>query len=300
MPKKKQAEVLTETDEDLLWAKGLLGDETPKILLDTVVFYNGLYFALRSGREHRQLRHSPCQVEVVEKPGERPYLLYHEDTSKNHPGGLKGRKTTPKVVVHHSNTENPERCFVTLFKKYRQLCPKDPVANSFYLQPSRTPTDTCWYTRQPLGHSTLGGTVARLCKQAGIEGYKTNHSLRATATTRLYESGVDEQQIMERTGHRSLEGVRSYKRTSDKQRQALSDVLNREDHHSTRQTPQFTAVTQPPAACAFTSQQQLRSLSLPAASFNDCTVNFFIGATTTMESRPKRRRSLVIDDSDSD
>ena len=129
---------------------------------------------------------------------------------------MKGRKTTPKVVVHYSNTENLERCFVTLFKKYRQLCPDDPVANSFYLQPSRTPTDTCWYTRQPLGHSMLGGTVARLCKQTGIEGYETNHSLRATAITSLFESGVDKQQIMERTGHRSLEGVRSYKRMSDK------------------------------------------------------------------------------------
>ena len=48
-------------------------------------------------------------------------------------------------------------------------------------------------------------------KEAGIQGYKTNHSLRATATTRLYESRVDEQQIMERTGQQRLEGVRSYR-----------------------------------------------------------------------------------------
>ena len=152
-------------DEELLWTEGLLGGKTPQMLLDTVVFYNGLYFALRSGREHRQLRHSPCQIEVVENSGERPHLLYHEDTSKNYPGRLKGRKTTPKVVVHHSNTQSPERCFVSLFKKYRELCPDDPVANAFYLQPSRSPTETCWYTRQPLGHSTLGGTVARLCRR---------------------------------------------------------------------------------------------------------------------------------------
>lgn len=33
--------------------------------------------------------------------------------------------------------------------------------------------------------------------------------------------------VMEQTGHRSLEGVRSYKRTSDQQREALSDILNR-------------------------------------------------------------------------
>ena len=92
----------------------------------------------------------------------------------------------------------------------------------FYLQPSHSPTDTCWYTRQPQGKTTLNNLVPRLCKLAGIEGYKTNHSLRATAATRLYQSGADEQQIMERTGHRSLEGVRSYKRTSEQQEASLS------------------------------------------------------------------------------
>ena len=33
---------------------------------------------------------------------------------------------------------------------------------------------------------------------------------------------------MERTGHRSLEGVRSYKRTSNEQWETLSDILNNE------------------------------------------------------------------------
>ena len=93
--KRKQAEVLTEGEENILWEKGLLGDSTPQSLLDTVVFYNGLYFALRSGQEHRQLRREPCQIEVVEHPGERPYLKYTEDTSKNHPGGLRGRNRSP-------------------------------------------------------------------------------------------------------------------------------------------------------------------------------------------------------------
>ena len=68
----------------------------------------GLYFALRSGDEHWQLRHSPCQIQLIEKPGERPYLLYTEGRSKNNPGGLKGRKYKPKVVPHYGNTENPD------------------------------------------------------------------------------------------------------------------------------------------------------------------------------------------------
>ena len=70
------------------------------------------------------------------------------------------------------------------------------------------------------------GTVARLCSEAGISGFRSNHSLRATTATRLYQANVDEQLIMERTGHRSLEGVREYKRTFDDQKAQLSDLFN--------------------------------------------------------------------------
>ena len=74
--------------------------------------------------------------------------------------------------------------------------------------------------------TTLSQTVGRLCKQAGITGYKTNHSLRVTSATRLFQSGVDEQLIMSHTGHRSVDGVRSYKRISDEQKKAVSGILS--------------------------------------------------------------------------
>ncbi len=106
------------------------------------------------------------------------------------------------------------------------MCPTSPNdLDAFYLQPATKPTQDCWYTTRPLGHNTLTKTIARLCASAGIEGFKTNHLLRATTATRLYQSGVDEQLVMERTGHRSLEGVRNYKRTSSQQKEALSDIL---------------------------------------------------------------------------
>ena len=110
--------ILTAGEENTLWEKGLLCDATPQTLLDTLIFYNGLLFALRSGMEHRQLRRDPCQIEMVERAGERLYLKYTEDMSKKHPGGLKGRELTPKVVFHHSNTGNQKRCFVRLFQLY--------------------------------------------------------------------------------------------------------------------------------------------------------------------------------------
>ncbi len=224
--KKRQAEPLSLDKEEILWEKGLLGDKDHILYLILMVFCNGLYFALRSGREHRQLRLRPRQIELIEMEGERPYLKYTEDLSKNRPGGIKGRKIKPKVVIHHANSDNSDRCFVRLFKKYINMCPTSSNdLDAFYLQPATKPTQDCWYTTRPLGHNTLTKTIARLCASAGIEGFKTNHSLRATTATRLYQSGVDEQLVMERTGHRSLEGVRNYKRTSSQQKEALSDIL---------------------------------------------------------------------------
>ena len=106
-----------------------------------------------------------------------------------------------------------------------------------------------------------------------------NHSLRATSTSRLYQSGVDEQLVMERTGHRSLTGVRSYKRTSDEQREALSDILNgRRKVARTEQNPSISATS------SSSSEKTISlsvSLSLSSTSFSGCTVNFYVGKTSS-------------------
>ena len=65
---RKQAEPFSLEEEELLWEK-ILGDHNPKSLLNTIMFMNGFYFALRSGAEHCQLHHNPCQIQLVEKPG---------------------------------------------------------------------------------------------------------------------------------------------------------------------------------------------------------------------------------------
>ena len=294
---RKQAEIISKDEEELFWQKGLLGDSTPQALLDTMIYCNGLFFALRSGIEHRQLRHTPCQIKVVEKPGERAYLEYTEEFSKNHPGGLKGRKIKQKVVRHHANINNQGRCFLRLFKRYRALCPSYAPPHAFYFQPLRSPTASCWYSNRPLGHNTLPNTVARLCSSAGIQGHKTNHSLRATATSRLYQSGVEEQQVMERTGHRTVEGVRSYKRTSEQQQQALSDILNQPCSSATSLStviPAVTSATSNSLSLATASTQQLqRGIHFPSATFNNCTITF--NATPSVDHTPpkKKRRALI-------
>ena len=47
-------------------------------------------------------------------------------------------------------------------------------------------------------------TVKRICKEAGITGNKTDHSLRATMATRGLKLGIPDKILMERTGHRSV------------------------------------------------------------------------------------------------
>ena len=168
-----------------------------------------------------------------------------------------------------------------------RLCPADAPSHAFYLkvlQPSRV-SDTCWYSKNPLGHNPLHKTVSRLCSAAGIGGFKTNHSLRATSTSRLYQSGVEEQMVMERTGHRSVDGVRSYKRTSDEQRMTLSDILTRKPATNTHST-----TSHPSTSHLHNTTGALTGIyNLQSSSFTNCSITFY-GAQTAWNNRKREDR----------
>ena len=214
---RKQAKVISEDLEERLWTENVLGDDTPERLLNTLVYCFGLQFALRSGQEHRRLR--PDMLQLVDVPGCKPYLSYVESGSKNNSGGLNERHLKNKSVKVFANEVNPDRCVIRLYKKYMALRPQVASADVFYLQPLKIARKDCWYQLRPVGHNTLSNTVKKLC------GKYTNHSLRRTRATRLFQKGVDEHQIMSITGHRSVNGVRVYKETSLQQEENLSDLL---------------------------------------------------------------------------
>ena len=46
----KHTEIITKDEENLLWASGVLGLDTPKSLLNTVFYYNGKNFCLREAK----------------------------------------------------------------------------------------------------------------------------------------------------------------------------------------------------------------------------------------------------------
>ena len=183
----KRAAVISEEHERLLWNKKLLSDAPPQQLINTMVFYIGLFFCFAQWAEHRNLRFQPSQIELVEPDNERAYLKYTEDVSKSNQGGITSRKKEPKQVVHYENINNPERCLIRLHKLYTSKCPKDRPDGAFYLKPLSNPKLDCRSCKVPLEHNVLQQVVPNLFKAAGIPGHYTNHSLRVTSATRLFE-----------------------------------------------------------------------------------------------------------------
>ncbi len=53
-----------------------------------------------------------------------------------------------------------------------------------YLTPLQKPKENCWFKNVPIGRNKLSKAISNMCKECGIQGYKTNHSLRATAASR--------------------------------------------------------------------------------------------------------------------
>ena len=105
--------------------------------------------------------------------------------------------------------------------------PKAKAWQSFVFDPKRkvSSDDKMWYTKTPVGKNTLRKVVQDICRVAGIEGYKTDHSLRATICTIGLEKAVPEKLIMEHTGHRTVKSLHTYQRVSDEQKEIVSDVL---------------------------------------------------------------------------
>ena len=211
-------------EEEKLWMKGLLGDDNPTKLIDTLVYLLGLHFALRAAEEHKNLK-AVGKVLYDDEVGLK-YLYYQEVSSKCNQGGIASRGIPPKTGCVYENVVNSDRCVVRLFEKYMSHRPSHlpKCSPDFYLRPLTVPNGNVWYSCQARGRHSIEKVIKELCKQGGFDGKRTNHSMCAASATHMYEQGADEQLICEKTGHRSV-AVCSYKRTSGEQLKNVTDML---------------------------------------------------------------------------
>ena len=218
-----QAVVVSEEIENFLWDKSVLGNSNPEVLLRTTFYLIGLNFGMRAGDEHRKLSSTNFSFHTDSEG--REYLLYSEGVSKTNQGGLKHRKLTPRSSRAYANVECPERCVVRIVDTYMKRCPKDSLLNAFYLKPlQKFKGKSVWYSTVPLGHNKLNSMVKTMMSEAGVEGYYTNHSLRATAVSRLFQNDVDDKLIKGVTGHRS-DALQGYKRETEEQLLKVSKIV---------------------------------------------------------------------------
>ena len=228
---KRQAEMISFDVENKLWSEGVLGEENPDQLRNTVLFLIGLNVGLRAGDEHYALHRdtlkSPSQFSFKRNEKGVRCLVYQEDTtSKTNDGGINHMRKERKTVWVYPS-ENSVRCPVRLIDKYISLLPpmKPNVKKAnFYLQSLEKFTPAQWYGEQVVGLNSLKKVVSEMFKTAKLDGFFTNHSLRRTGTTRLFREGIDRKLVKEFTGH-SSDAVDQYQVTSDQQREQMSKVI---------------------------------------------------------------------------
>lgn len=214
-------------EEERLWDLNIMGVHSPKALFNAVFFANGKNLCLRGGREHHNLKLSQFEFGSVDKNGKSlNFVCYTEFGSKNRSGSYRD-KADNKVVEHFADESLGEKCFVHLLQLYCSKLPPDAFQKgSFYWHAKqKTPLDNSpWFTSSRCGRNHLSGVVKQMCTDGEIE-EKTNHSLRVTGATRMFNAQVPEKIIQERTGHRSLDALRAYQRTSISQQKAVSSIL---------------------------------------------------------------------------
>ena len=203
---------------------GVLGISNPTALLNAVFYLNGKVLCLRGGKEHKLLKVAQFSF-GYDDGGE--YVKYTENGSKNRSGSYKDSSGDNKIVKQYANKSLKERCYVKLYiQKLPDQVKKQGNSVFYWKAKDNMPLDpdALWFIAVPIGRNQLGGMVKKMFAQVGIEG-KTNHSLRATGATRLFESNVPEKLIQDRTGHRSTDAVRMYERSSTAQEKAVSKIL---------------------------------------------------------------------------
>ena len=155
-----------------------------------MLFLLGMNIGLRAGDEHYALRCDavdvPSQLQFKRDSNGIRCLVYQEDsTTKTNDGGISHMHKERKVVWVYPS-ENSEHCPVRIIDKYISLLPSiKPKMKKyhFYLCSLDKLSPAQWYGKQVVGLNTLRKVISTMCDEAGIPGFRTNHSLRRTSTT---------------------------------------------------------------------------------------------------------------------
>ena len=104
-----------------------------------------------------------------------------------------------KIVPVYSCDEARPRCLVYLLDTYFAKFPPKAVEMEIFTCIQKTASQSVWYDSAPVGRNKLKTLMEVMCCEAGIHEKKTNHSLRATGASVLFNAGVPEKLICDVT-----------------------------------------------------------------------------------------------------
>ncbi|CAG8787568.1 215_t:CDS:1, partial [Cetraspora pellucida] len=115
-------------------------------------------------------------------------------------------------------------------RNYVNLRPLD-ACEYFYLQLTRNSQEIYngnWFSKDRLGKNTLSNMMKEIARISGInitDQRITNHSGRRTAIQLLSDLNINEHEMMQFSGHRSTDELRTYKIPNNEQRLKNSTLL---------------------------------------------------------------------------
>ena len=128
------------------------------------------------------------------------FIRFEENVAKTFHGSLTDLKYELRVVKHvcHPLNEKYECCLVQLYHMYIGLVQSiSREVTAFYFKPN---SKRLAYDKQPVGINKLNTMLLSMCKEAGFKP-KSSQSLHVTCASTLFNAGVEEKLIRDRTGH---------------------------------------------------------------------------------------------------
>ena len=165
-------------------------------MLHIVYYYNVKLFGLRGG-EHSNITEANFDVGS-------DFIRFEENVVKKFHDGFPVLKYKPRLetehVCHPLNGKHESWLDETysLYIESVQACSNELTA--FYLKPNFKVF--FFFDKKPVGIETLNNIIPPPYKEGSLK-HKTNHCLRVSCPSILFNAGVEERVIRDRTGHRS-------------------------------------------------------------------------------------------------
>jgi len=216
--KPNAADPLTDIEINKFYDDNLLGADNPRALQNTVYLNNNYHFGLRGVTEHYNLCWGDITLKVDTNGDE--YLQYCKERQtktrqEDNIGNI--RKSGPIAM---ENKSDGTRCPVLAYKLFSLKRPENmkKTDSPFYIQATIFQDDnikskTFWYKNLRLGVKSISKIIKSMAKESLPESNKklTGHSARKGAIQKQKDAGIQDTEIVQRTGHKNIKSSLIFK-----------------------------------------------------------------------------------------